>query len=87
MTQTLSQTRADQPRPSYPSRVIAMLGVAVLLAQVALARRISRLRNDRGDIPGWAIAAGASCVFGLLIWGAVSGTISKYITDITNAGN
>jgi uncharacterized membrane protein len=58
------------------------------LARAALTERMSTLRedDDRGDIPGWAIAAGASVVLGLLVWAAVQGVVGNYIGKI-NSGS
>jgi hypothetical protein len=54
----------------------------VSLAQTKLSQRAKQMDHDRGDIPGWAISAAAACVFGALVYAAVSGVVSKYIGKI-----
>jgi ABC-type Co2+ transport system permease subunit len=64
------------------TRLTVVMIVLVSLAQTKLAQRAKQLDNDRGDIPGWAIAAAAACVFGALVYAAVSGVVTKYIGKI-----
>jgi ABC-type Co2+ transport system permease subunit len=73
-------------RRGYLDRVVAMLLVAAITTHAAVLRRVRRLQHDRGDIPGWAIAAGASVVFGLLVWAAVDGVVTNYIGKINSSG-
>ena len=69
-------------------RLLALAVTAVVLLQTRFETRVRQLRedDDRGDIPGWAIAAGASVVLGLLVWAAVQGVVGNYINKI-NSGS
>jgi len=67
---------------AYVTRLAVMTIVLVSLAQTKLTERAKQLDNDRGDIPGWAISAAAACVFGALVYAAVSGVVTKYIGKI-----
>lgn len=67
---------------AYVTRLTVMTIMLVSLAQTKLSERAKQLDNDRGDIPGWAIAAAAACVLGALVYAAVSGVVTKYIGKI-----
>jgi hypothetical protein len=67
---------------AYVNKVTMMAIVFVSLAQARLSQRAKRLDHDRGDIPGWAIASAAACVFGALVYAAVSGVVTKYMAKI-----
>jgi hypothetical protein len=74
----------SRPNNSSPIRLLVLTLAVLTLAKAALTDRIETIRkdHDRGDIPGWAIAAGASVVLGLLVWAAVQGVVSNYINKI-----
>ncbi|MCW2631756.1 MAG: hypothetical protein JWR88_718 [Pseudonocardia sp.] len=67
---------------AYVTKVTMMAIVFVSHAQTKLSQRAKQMDHDRGDIPGWAISAAAACVFGALVYAAVSGVVSKYIGKI-----
>jgi hypothetical protein len=56
--------------------------VAVGTARGAVSGRLRTIDNDRGDVPGWAIASGAACALALLVYAAYSAVISKWIAKI-----
>jgi hypothetical protein len=63
--------------------MLAMLGLVVASGvRGAVALRLHRLDGDRGDVPGWAIASGAACVLGALVYAAYNSVISKWIGKI-----
>ena len=59
-----------------------MVIVVASLAQAKLSQRVKQLDKDRGEIPGWAIASAAACVFGGIVYLAVSGVVTKYVAKI-----
>ncbi len=63
---------------SVTTTVIIALGAA----RGAASARLRMMDNDRGDVPGWAIASGAACVLALLVYAAYSAVISKWIAKI-----
>jgi len=67
---------------AFVTKVTVMTIMLVSVAQAKLSERAKQLDNDRGDIPGWAISAAAACVFGALVYAAVSGVVSKYMAKI-----
>jgi hypothetical protein len=67
---------------SYTIMLAMMTLVAVSAARTVIAARLKELDNDRGDVPGWAIASGAACVLGALVYAAYSGVINKWIKKI-----
>jgi ABC-type Co2+ transport system permease subunit len=67
---------------AYVTRLTVTTILLMSLAQATLAQRVKQLDKDRGDIPGWAIAAAAACVFGALVYAAVSGVVAKYTARI-----
>jgi hypothetical protein len=67
---------------AFVTKVTVMTITLVSVAQAKLSERAKQLDNDRGDIPGWAISAAAACVFGALVYAAVSGVVSKYMAKI-----
>jgi hypothetical protein len=67
---------------SYTIMLAMMALVAVSAARTVIAARLKELDNDRGDVPGWAIASGAACVLGALVYAAYSGVINKWIKKI-----
>lgn len=73
---------------AFTWRLIAMVAVTLTALQASFHARVRQLREDedRGDIPGWAIAAGASVVLGLMVWAAVQGVVGNYIDKI-NSGS
>ncbi len=74
------------PIPRRLARIATTFVLLAISSHAALTRRLRQLDRDRGDIPGWAIAAGASVVFGLLVWAAVNGVVGSYITKINSGG-
>lgn len=60
--------------------VLSML--AGLAAKTAVTARFAEINDDRGDVPGWAIASGAACVLAALVYAAYSAVINKWITKI-----
>jgi hypothetical protein len=63
--------------------MLTMMALVVLGGvRDAVAVRLQRLDNDRGDVPGWAIASGAACVLGALVYAAYNGVINKWIKKI-----
>ena len=67
---------------SYTIMLAMMTLVAVSAARTVIAARLKELDNDRGDVPGWAIASGAACVLGALVYAAYSSVINKWIKKI-----
>lgn len=69
--------------PRIHATKAAVLTILLLTrAHTALTRRIAQMDSDRGDIPGWAIASAAACVFGAIVYAAVSGVVTKYVAKI-----
>jgi hypothetical protein len=62
--------------------VLTVLVAVLLTAQTATARVRDRAADDRGDVPGWAIASGAACVLALLVYTAYSGVINSWTAKI-----
>jgi hypothetical protein len=62
--------------------VAVMAILALSVAKTAVAGRLEKLDNDRGDVPGWAIASGAACVLAALVYAAYNAVISKWIAKI-----
>jgi asparagine N-glycosylation enzyme membrane subunit Stt3 len=65
--------------------VLSMLTflAATTAAKTAITGRLERIDNDRGDVPGWAIASGAACVLAALVYTAYSNVINKWIKRIS----
>lgn len=71
------------------NKIIRYTNVAIMLsmltftaAKTALVERFEQMDNDRGDVPGWAIASGAACVLAALVYAAYSKVINKWIGKI-----
>ena len=60
--------------------VLSML--TFLAAKTAVTERFEKIDNDRGDVPGWAIASGAACVLAAVVYAAYSKVINKWIGKI-----
>lgn len=60
--------------------VLSML--TFLAAKTAAAERFAKIDDDRGDVPGWAIASGAACALAALVYAAYSGVINNWIGKI-----
>jgi hypothetical protein len=56
--------------------------IAVSATRSTVSARLRTIDNDRGDVPGWAIASGAACALALLVYAAYSAVISKWIAKI-----
>jgi hypothetical protein len=67
---------------SYTITLATLTLLALTTARTVIAARLKELDNDRGDVPGWAIASGAACVLGALVYAAYSGVINKWIKKI-----
>ncbi len=62
--------------------VVMLSMLTFLAAKTAIGARLKEIDNDRGDVPGWAIASGAACVLAALVYTAYSGVINKWIGKI-----
>lgn len=60
--------------------VLSMLTFAS--AKSAITERAAQIEGDRGEVIGWAIAAGAACVLGALVYAAYTTVITKWIGKI-----
>jgi hypothetical protein len=67
---------------AYTSKLTVIMILAISILHAKLSQRVKELDDDRGDIPGWAIASAAACVFGGLVYVAVSGVVTKYVANI-----
>lgn len=66
----------------FANTVVMLSMLTFLAAKTAISTRIKEIDNDRGDVPGWAIASGAACVLAALVYTAYSGVINKWIGKI-----
>jgi hypothetical protein len=66
----------------YANTVAVLTVIALRTTRIAVAGRLRQLDNDRGDVPGWAIASGAACVLAALVYAAYNAVISKWIAKI-----
>jgi hypothetical protein len=66
----------------YATTVTMLVIITLSLAKTALHERLEAIDNDRGDVPGWAIASGAACLLAALVYHAYSGVITKWISKI-----
>lgn len=66
----------------FTNTVVVLSMLTFLAAKTALTERFEKIDNDRGDVPGWAIASGAACVLAALVYTAYSGVINKWIGKI-----
>ena len=62
--------------------IVVLSMLAFLAAKTAVVERFEKIDDDRGDVPGWAIASGAACVLAALVYTAYSGVINKWIAKI-----
>ena len=62
--------------------IVVLSVLAFLAAKTALTKRLAQIDNDRGDVPGWAIASGAACVLAALVYTAYRNVINKWIAKI-----
>lgn len=62
--------------------VVVLSMLTLLAAKTAVVERFDKIDNDRGDVPGWAIASGAACVLAALVYAAYSAVINKWIGKI-----
>lgn len=62
--------------------IVVLSMLTFLAAKTAVSDRLAKIDNDRGDVPGWAIASGAACVLAALVYTAYSGVINKWIAKI-----
>jgi hypothetical protein len=66
----------------YANTLAVLTVIALRTTRTAVAGRLQELDNDRGDVPGWAIASGAACVLAALVYAAYNAVISKWIAKI-----
>lgn len=66
----------------FTNTVVMLSMLTFLAAKTAISARLKEIDNDRGDVPGWAIASGAACVLAALVYTAYSGVINKWIGKI-----
>lgn len=64
------------------STLVVLSMLTFLAAKTAVTERFEKIDNDRGDVPGWAIASGAACVLAALVYTAYSAVINKWIAKI-----
>lgn len=64
------------------NNIVVLSMLTFLAAKTAVSARLEKIDNDRGDVPGWAIASGAACVLAALVYTAYSGVINKWIAKI-----
>lgn len=66
----------------FTNTVVMVSMLTFLAVKAAVSERFERIDNDRGDVPGWAIASGAACVLAALVYTAYSTVINKWIGKI-----
>ena len=66
----------------YPIALAVFAVVALSTAKTAVVERWDKMDRDRGDVPGWAIAAGATCVLAAVVYAAFSAVINKWVAKI-----
>ena len=69
----------------YANTVVMLSVLTFLAAKNAITRRFAEVTetgDDRGEIPGWAIASAAACVLGAVVYAAYSTVINKWVGKI-----
>ncbi len=66
----------------FANTVVMLSMLTFLAAKTAISARLKEIDNDRGDVPGWAIASGAACVLAALVYAAYSKVINQWIGKI-----
>ncbi len=66
----------------FTNTVLVLSMLTFLAVKTAITERFEEIDNDRGDVPGWAIASGAACVLAAIVYTAYSGVINKWVGKI-----
>lgn len=67
----------------YANIVVMLSMLTLAAAKTAVVQRFEQMDNDRGDVPGWAIASGAACVLAAIVYAAYSKVINKWVGKIS----
>lgn len=73
------------PRTRRLATTLMLLMLTINALATRAQSRLSRLRRDSGDVPGWAIASGAACVLALAVYVPYHDVINHWIGNIMSA--
>jgi len=66
----------------YANTVVMLSMLMYLAVKTAITQRLPAMDDDRGEVPGWAIASAAACVLGAVVYAAYSTVINKWVSKI-----